>query len=138
MRRGIPTPDQIKVILGRLESMVGDPAKLATKENLDAAIDGVKSLIKNDPGSKSVPKEIAEFRKAFDQLLKEAGIKQLVVLIDDLDRCLPDTAIETLEAIRLFVFTAHTAFVVAADEAMIEYAVRRHFPELPSTSFWRA
>jgi predicted KAP-like P-loop ATPase len=120
MRRGIPTPDQIKVILGRLESMVGDPAKLATKENLDAAIDGVKSLIKNDPGSKSVPKEIAEFRKAFDQLLKEAGIKQLVVLIDDLDRCLPDTAIETLEAIRLFVFTAHTAFVVAADEATVQ------------------
>jgi hypothetical protein len=130
----IPTPDQINAILGGLQSMVGDPAKLAAKENLDAAIDGVKSLMKDDPGSKSVPKEIAGFRKAFDQLLKEAGIKQLVVLIDDLDRCLPDTAIETLEAIRLFVFTAHTAFVVAADEAMIEYAVRRHFPELPDTT----
>jgi predicted KAP-like P-loop ATPase len=131
---GIPTPDQINAILGGLERMVGDPAKLATKENLDAAIDSVKSLMKDDPGSKSVPKEIAEFRKAFDQLLKEAGIKQLVVLIDDLDRCLPDTAIETLEAIRLFVFTSRTAFVVAADEAMIEYAVRRHFPELPDTT----
>ena len=34
-------------------------------------------------------------------LLKQAGIKQLIVLIDDLDRCLPDTAIETLEAVRL-------------------------------------
>jgi hypothetical protein len=56
------------------------------------------------------------------------------VLIDDLDRCLPDTAIETLEAIRLFVFTARTAFVVAADEAMIEYAVRKHFPDLPETT----
>ena len=48
--------------------------------------------------------------------------------------CLPDTAIETLEAIRLFVFTARTAFVVAADEAMIEYAVRKHFPDLPETT----
>jgi hypothetical protein len=47
---------------------------------------------------------------------------------------LPDTAIETLEAIRLFVFTAGTAFVVAADEAMIEYSVRKHFPELPDTT----
>jgi predicted KAP-like P-loop ATPase len=47
---------------------------------------------------------------------------------------LPDTAIETLEAIRLFVFTARTAFVVAADEAMIEYAVRKHFPDLPDTT----
>jgi len=131
---GIPTPEQIKAILGGLESMVADPTKLATKENLEATIEGVKSLMKDHPGTKSAPKEIAEFRKAFDQLLKEAGIKRLVVLIDDLDRCLPDTAIETLEAIRLFVFTAHTAFVVAADEAMIEYAVRKHFPELPDTT----
>ena len=57
-----------------------------------------------------------------------------MVLIDDLDRCLPDTAIETLEAIRLFVFTSCTAFVVAADESMIEYAVRRHFPDLPDST----
>jgi predicted KAP-like P-loop ATPase len=55
----------------------------------------------------------------------------LVVLIDDLDRCLPETAIETLEAIKLFLFVPRTAFVVAADEAMIEYAVKRHFPDLP-------
>jgi KAP family P-loop domain len=26
------------------------------------------------------------------------------------------------------------AFIVAADEAMIEYAVRKHFPELPETT----
>ncbi|WP_336493049.1 P-loop NTPase fold protein, partial [Methylobacterium nigriterrae] len=89
-----------------------DPAKLATKENISAAIEGVKSVIK-PAEAKNVPEEITEFRKAFDKLLKDAGIKQLVVLVDDLDRCLPDTAIETLEAIRLFVFTAGTAFVVA-------------------------
>ena len=56
--------------------------------------------------AKNVPEEIKEFRKAFEKLLEGAGIEQLVVLIDDLDRCLPDTAIETLEAIRLFVFMA--------------------------------
>ena len=67
-------------------------------------------------------------------MLKASEIDQLVVLIDDLDRCLPDTAIETLEAIRLFVFASRTAFVIAADEAMIEYAVRKHFPDLPDTT----
>ena len=81
-----------------------------------------------------MPDEINAFRKAFDDLLDKADVKQLVVLIDDLDRCLPDTAIETLEAIRLFVFTSHTAFIVAADEAMIEYAVRKHFPDLPDAT----
>jgi hypothetical protein len=130
---GIPTPDQIGAIVGSLEAVIADPAKLATKENLSTAIDEVKAVLK--PGeSKNVPEEVEAFRKAFDQLLKDAGIKQLIVLIDDLDRCLPDTAIETLEAIRLFVFTARTAFVVAADEAMIEYAVRKHFPDLPDST----
>lgn len=130
---GMPTPDQISAIVGTLEGMFADPGKLATKENLTSAIDGVKLMLKSAE-TKNVPEEVEAFRKAFDKLLKDAGIKQLIVLIDDLDRCLPDTAIETLEAIRLFVFTARTAFVVAADEAMIEYAVRKHFPDLPETT----
>ncbi|KFX67252.1 Qat anti-phage system ATPase QatA [Paraburkholderia fungorum] len=130
---GIPMPEQIGAFVGSLEALVADPAKLVTKENLSTAIDEAKAVLK--PGeSKNVPEEVEAFRKAFDQLLKDAGIEQLVVLIDDLDRCLPDTAIETLEAIRLFVFTARTAFVVAADEAMIEYAVRKHFPDLPDST----
>lgn len=133
---GIPTPDQIQAIVGTLEGVLADPAKLATKDNVTAAIDGVKGLLKpaSESASTNVPEELSAFRKAFDDLLKEAGVEQLVVLIDDLDRCLPDTAIETLEAVRLFVFTSRTAFVVAADEAMIEYAVRRHFPDLPDTT----
>lgn len=131
---GIPAPDQLHAIVDRLQNMIADPAKLATKENLTAAVEGVRSVIKPETEPKHVPEEINEFRKAFDKLLSDAGIKQLIVLVDDLDRCLPDTAIETLEAIRLFVFTAGTAFVVAADEAMIEYSVRKHFPELPDST----
>lgn len=131
---GIPTPGQVQTVVGTLEGLVNDPAKLATKENIEAAVDSVKGLLKSESETKNVPEEISAFRKAFDQLLEKAGTEQLVVLIDDLDRCLPDTAIETLEAMRLFIFTARTAFVVAADEAMIEYAVRKHFPELPDTT----
>ena len=130
---GIPTPDQVNAVVGTVKGLFSDPSKLATKENYDVVIEGVQGLLK--PGeSKNVPEEIGAFRKAFDELLKQAGVQQLIVLIDDLDRCLPDTAIETLEAIRLFVFTERTAFVVAADEAMIEYSVRKHFPELPDTT----
>ena len=133
---GVPTPDQVQSIVGTLEEFLADPTKLATKENIQAAIDSVQSLLKpkEENGSTNIPEEINAFRKAFDALLVKAGIEQLVVLIDDLDRCLPDTAIETLEAVRLFVFTSRTAFVVAADEAMIEYAVRKHFPDLPDTT----
>jgi len=131
---GIPTPDQIQGIIGTIESIFANPAKLATKDSLDAVSTQVKDLLKPKESTTNVPEEIDAFRKAFDDLLAKAGVEQLVVLIDDLDRCLPDTAIETLEAIRLFVFTSRTAFVVAADEGMIEYAVRKHFPDLPEST----
>src|SRR5216683_189194 len=123
----------IPAILGTLEAWSADPTKI-TKENIDSVLSGAKDILKPKSETNNIPEEIAGFRKAFDNLLDKAGIEQLVVLIDDLDRCLPDTAIETLEAIRLFVFTPRTAFVVAADEAMIEYAVRKHFPDLPDTT----
>jgi hypothetical protein len=130
---GIPSADQIHTVVAGLEGVFADPAKLANKDTVTAAVEGVRSVLK-PPEAKSVPEEIGAFRKAFDHLLEEAKVNQLIVLIDDLDRCLPETAIETLEAIRLFVFTPRTAFIVAADEAMIEYSVRKHFPDLPDTT----
>lgn len=74
----------------------------------------------------SPPKEIQALRDCFEQALHEMDVT-LVVLIDDLDRCLPETTISTLEAIRLFLFLENTAFVIAADDAMIKHAVKRHF-----------
>lgn len=76
--------------------------------------------------SETPPKEIQGLRNALEDALREMDVT-LVVLIDDLDRCLPETAISTLEAIRLLLFMDHTAFVIAADEAMIKHAVKRHF-----------
>ena len=130
---GLPSPDLLSGIVESLKGLASDPASVIDKQKLTAAVGDVEGLLKPAEGKK-VPAEIAEFRKSFDRLVELAGVKQLVVLVDDLDRCLPDTAIETLEAIRLFLFTPRTAFVVAADEAMIGYAVRKHFPDLPETT----
>jgi predicted KAP-like P-loop ATPase len=77
----------------------------------------------------SLPKEIDALRKAFEAALEEMNIN-LVVLVDDLDRCLPDTAIATLEAMRLLLLLPRTAFIIAADEEMIRQAVRHHFGQI--------
>lgn len=71
----------------------------------------------------SLPGEIQAFRDALEELLEELKIT-LVVFVDDLDRCLPHTAISTLESIRLLLFLKRSAFVVAADNEFIRGAVR--------------
>lgn len=128
---GMPSPDQISDIIGFVGSKLGSPAEMLTKENAEAVVEEAKGYWKEKGESPSVPNEIRAFRAAFKDLMAAANIKKLVVLVDDLDRCLPETAIETLEAIRLFVMLPNTAFVIGADENMIKYAVTKHFPNLP-------
>ena len=90
--------------------------------NLGPALPG---LLKEHAGI-SMPKEISELRRVFSEILTELDTK-LVITVDDLDRCLPSTAISTLEAIRLLLFMPNTAFIIAADEQMIRNAVKVHF-----------
>lgn len=98
-------------------------------------LEQVREVLKEAPqGGITVRRTLREFRRDFEDLLDEAGIAQLVVFIDDLDRCLPDTVIETLEAIKLFLFVPGTAFILGADERLIQFAVRQRFPELPGTN----
>ena len=83
------------------------------------------------PEEATVPAQIQAFRKELQDLIKESSVERLVVLVDDLDRCLPGAVIDILEAVKLFLFVEGSVFIIAADEQMIEYAVRRHFPDLP-------
>ena len=74
---------------------------------------------------------VAEFRADFETLLEGLeDVDRLVVFIDDLDRCLPPTIIETFEAIRLFLHVKKTAYVVAADERIVRDAITRRFPSV--------
>lgn len=108
---------------------------LPTQEELAKAHEAYKNIepelksILKDEEVASLPKEIASLRQAFEEILKGLNIK-LVVLVDDLDRCMPDTAISTLEAMRLLLFVPRTAFIIAADEKMIRSAVRSHFSKI--------
>ncbi|WP_170800843.1 KAP family P-loop NTPase fold protein [Stutzerimonas stutzeri] len=74
----------------------------------------------------SMPAHIQAFRDTLEELLAELEIT-LVIFVDDLDRCLPQTAISTLESIRLLLFIRRSAFVVAADNDFIKAAVKVHF-----------
>lgn len=73
-------------------------------------------------------KFIATFRELFEDLVNDMGYKAVIVYVDDLDRCDPKRIIGCLEAVKLFVNVKKTAFVIGADERIIEYAISQHYP----------
>lgn len=74
-----------------------------------------------DPGG---PDSMAGFNDAYKELLALIpGVERVVVLVDDLDRCLPDAVTATLEAIKLFLSTEKMVFVLAADQDMVRDAI---------------
>lgn len=132
---GIPNFDQVKGLYDVATSFLAKPQDHVSIEDLKGVAEKAGEFLKEAPDeSDNLPEHIHAFREEFKELLDAADIDQLVVIVDDLDRCLPKTAIATLEAIRLFLFVERTAFVIGADELMIEYAVREHFPDLPPSS----
>lgn len=79
----------------------------------------------------SIEQSIGEFRRDFTELLGRLDIKALVIFIDDLDRCLPATIIDTLEAIRLFLAVPKTTFIIGADQRIMRHAIASRYPEIP-------
>lgn len=78
----------------------------------------------------SVVNNVRNFRNEFEKTLESEEINRVVVLIDDLDRCQPERIIETLEAIKLFLSVKKTTFIIAADENVIQYAIKKKYPNI--------
>ncbi|MFJ8957718.1 P-loop NTPase fold protein [Streptomyces sp. NPDC102381] len=106
------------------------------------SVDDLTSLINTEPDTQDADatgppsRGLEEFRSEFRTLMESAELshlKRVVVLVDDLDRCLPETVVDTLETIRLFLAVPKMAFVVAADEHRVADALRTRFPAPDST-----
>ena len=103
----------------------------AVNSALEKLTPEVKELLTSE-ATKPATEQIEGLRREFQELLEKLDVK-LVVLVDDLDRCLPETAVSTLEAMRLLLFVDRTAFIIAADEQMIRNGVKAHFGDVELT-----
>ena len=77
--------------------------------------------------SEKLAETMAQFEKDFETLLVAVDIQRIVVFIDDLDRCQSDKVVDTFETIKLFLNIPECTFVVGADDAKIEQAIREHY-----------
>lgn len=114
--------------LSPLASLLAQAPQLFEKFSSDPAKfrEEFAGLIK--PEEKEVYDNIRHFRSEFETLISDSGLSSVVILIDDLDRCLPESIISTLEAIKLFLSVKGTAFIIAADERIIRHAINSRYP----------
>lgn len=103
-----------------------------TIKSVSDSIKGIKdNYLKDDENvNDSVVNNVRNFRNEFEKTLDSDEIKRVVVLIDDLDRCQPERIIETLEVIKLFLSVKKTTFIIAADENVIQYAIKKKYPKI--------
>ena len=130
---GVNAVGAIGGLVSAISNSIGNPEDAsANSEAVNSAFEKlapeVKGLLK-DEAVQPATEQIEGLRKEFQELLEKLNVK-LVVLVDDLDRCLPETAVSTLEAMRLLLFVNRTAFIIAADEQMIRNGVRAHFGDV--------
>lgn len=109
------------------------------KDNLTDILTGEKAeeFLKDIIGTDKEEKKYAavrEFRNDFSNLIKKSRYEKVIILIDDLDRCLPRHIIENLEAIKLFLNVPGTAFVIAADEYIVSNAIKSEYQSLIKAS----
>lgn len=93
--------------------------------------DDIKKVIDAFKSEDTKRAEIKNFRKSFKEVFEKCKGERLVVFIDELDRCTPDTVLDIFEAIRLFLYVPGSTFIIGADERLVSYAVKNKYKDIP-------
>lgn len=117
------------IATGGVGSVIEAGFSMLKKEKIDeletADLSKLNEYIKDEQKNTS-KNTIKTFRKDFEELINLTDYESVVIFIDDLDRCMPERVIETLEAIKLFLSVPNTAFVIGADERIIKHSISMH------------
>lgn len=122
-----PAPVMLSLTKSTLDSIKKKP-----EDTINKIFDGVNSFKESyikDIEEKSIVENLRVFREEFSKMILSMRIKNLVVLIDDLDRCNPDRILDILEAVKLFLSVDKTTFIFAVDERIVKYAISNKYPE---------
>lgn len=117
----IPGGEVLKKLVETFQSQAGESVNEATeaisRERTKIYIEQIQFL--------------EQFQEKFASLIKtHIAPKRLVVFVDDLDRCLPEKAIEVLEAIKLFLDAEGCVFILGLDQDVISRGIEMKYKEL--------
>lgn len=115
-----------------VESIASTLKKKVDGIDADDIREALKDFKKDNEDKKR--EEVKNFQKDFESILKESNLKRMVVFVDELDRCKPDTVLDIFEAMRLFLFVKGSSFVIGADSRLIDYAIRSRYKNIPGNN----
>lgn len=122
--------------LGSITYLTIDAITNALKDKLsNATADDIKEVLKgvlteNKNQSTSNRNDIKVFQEEFKKILDESKIEHLVIFVDELDRCTPDTILDIFAAMRLFLFVEKTSFIIGADSRLVDYAIKSRYKNI--------
>ena len=76
----------------------------------------------------------SELQNIVNNLTNEGQSGNLVIFIDDLDRCTPKNIVEILENIKLFLDLRHTCIVIALDGEVVQQGIEAYYKALDLTN----
>lgn len=122
--------------LGSITYLTIDAITNALKDKLsNVSADDIKEVLKgvlteNKKQSTSNRNDIKIFQEEFKKILDESKIEHLVIFVDELDRCTPDTVLDIFAAMRLFLFVEKTSFIIGADSRLVDYAIKSRYKNI--------
>jgi KAP family P-loop domain len=118
----------IRGLAAGLSGEVGLPGAVKVTYDVGKSIDALTVSGEPEQPQSLYVAAFRELSQAFADLSAQ-GTTRIVVFVDDLDRCLPDNALDVIESMKLFFDLPGFVFVVGLDEDVVQRAVRTRFPE---------
>jgi hypothetical protein len=113
--------------------VAGSSVKLGVPGAIDLSFDANKALASAEQRARAdaearVPRSpyhasFNALRDAFEEFAGEDVDRRIVVFVDDLDRCLPESALQVLESMKLFFDLDGFVFVVGLDRDVVETVI---------------
>jgi formylglycine-generating enzyme required for sulfatase activity len=113
-------------LLRRQAQRHGDEQATRHLETLIADMEESEALTRHDQIA-----ALDDFRRQFETISQDCIVDhgRLAVFVDDLDRCLPDKAVEVLEAVKLFLDVPGCLFVLGVAREVIEEGIRVRYAD---------
>ncbi len=116
----------------KLKAKVKEPVTGATEGEMEVSLAAIREILAEYREAAHPEKA---FLNEFEDSLKEwvantlskHGDERMVIFVDDLDRCLPEVALQVLEALKLYLNIPNLIFIVGVDRGVVDHLVREHY-----------